>query len=103
MSIVPMAQATLASAARRFIEERIDSLTAISTVFTSEATMLESLLSLTSEQRSIAREGKMLGVFASIEVARLAAEGRRFEYMARELDEFSAMVSSGVADIQIEG
>jgi hypothetical protein len=64
-------------------------------VFTSEAKMLETLLSLTTEQRFIAREGETLAVLASIEVARLAAEGRRFEYMARELAEFSAMVSSG--------
>ena len=100
-SIVPVAQA-LASSARRFIEERIDSLAAISNVFTGEATMLENLLSLTTEQRSIAREGKTLGVLASIEVARLAEAGSRFEYMARELDEFSAMVSLGAAEVRTE-
>jgi hypothetical protein len=98
-SIVPVAQA-LASSARRFIEERIESLAAISNVFTGEATMLENLLSLTTEQRSIAREGKTLGVLASIEVARLAAAGSRFEYMARELDEFSAMVLLGAAEVR---
>jgi hypothetical protein len=101
VSIVPSARA-LASSARRFIEERIDSLAAISTVFTSEAKMLETLLSLTTEQRFIAREGETLAVLASIEVARLAAEGRRFEYMARELAEFSAMVSCGAAEVQSE-
>lgn len=68
VSIVPSARA-LASSARRFIEERIDSLAAISTVFTSEAKMLETLLSLTTEQRFIAREGETLAVLASIEVA----------------------------------
>ena len=100
-SIVPMTH-LLASSARRFIEERIDSLAAISTVFAGEAAMLEDLLCLTTEQRSIAREGKTLAVLASIEVARLTTAGRRFEYMARELDEFSAMVSCGAGEVRTE-
>ncbi|WP_348263379.1 hypothetical protein P8935_02220 [Telmatobacter sp. DSM 110680] len=98
-STVPMARA-LASSARRFIAERIDSLAVINDASTNETGMLENLFSLSAEQRSIAREGKTLGVLASIEVARLAGTGKRFEYMARELDQFSAMVLSGVAEVQ---
>jgi len=100
-SIVPMAR-RLDAAARCFIEERIESLAALSNVFTEEAKMLENLLSLTAEQCSIAREGKTLAVLASIEVARLGASALRFEYMARELDEFSSMVSSGAEEVRIE-
>jgi hypothetical protein len=100
-SIVPVAH-RLDVSARRFIEERIESLAAISNVFTNEAKMLENLLSLTADQRSIAHEGKNLGVLASIEVAGLGAAGRRFEYMARELDEFSAMISSGTEEVRTE-
>ncbi len=100
-SIVPTARALNASA-RCFLEERIESLAAISNVFTNEAKMLENLLSLTSDQRSIAHEGKTLGVLAGIEVATLGAAGRRFEYMSRELDEFSAMVSSGTDEVRTE-
>jgi hypothetical protein len=100
-SIVPTAR-TLDASARCFLEDRIESLAAISNVFTNEAKMLENLLSLTADQRSIAHEEKALGVLASIEVARLGASGRRFEYMARELDEFSAMVSSGTGEVRTE-
>ncbi len=100
-SIVPMARA-LGAAARHFIEERINLLSAISDGFTNETKMLEDLLSLTSEQRSIAREGWALRVLATIEAAQLAGAGGRFECMARELDEFSAMVLSGAAEVQTE-
>jgi hypothetical protein len=100
-TIVPMARA-LDEAARRFIAERVKSIAAIGTVFTSEAEMIENLLTLTAEQRSIAREGRTLGVLASIEVARLGADGHRFEYMARELDSFSGMVSSGAAEVRTQ-
>ena len=98
-SIVPTAQASAVSA-RNFIKDRIGSLAAISDGFTNEGQMLESLLALTKEQHSIAREGWVLRVLASIEAARLAGAGRRFEYMACELDEFSAMVLSGASEIQ---
>ncbi len=100
-SIVPTAQA-LALSARNFIEDRIRSLAAISGGFTNEAQLLEKVLALTKEQRSIAREGWALRVLASIEVARLGGTGCRLEYMARELDEFSAMVSAGASEIQTE-
>jgi hypothetical protein len=56
VSIVPMAR-ELASSARCFIEERVDSLAAISIVFTGESKMLEKLLSLAAQQRSLGREG----------------------------------------------
>ena len=100
-STVPMAR-MLDSASRRFIAARIESVAAIGDVLTGEAGMIENLLTLTAGQRSIAREGRALGVLASIEVARLGAEGRRFGYMARELDEFSAMVSSGADEVRAE-
>lgn len=100
-SIVPMAR-TLDAAARRFSAERVQSIAAIGTVFTGEAGMIENLLTLTAGQRSIAREGRTLGVLASIEVARLGADGRRFGYMARELDEFSAIASSGAEEVRAE-
>jgi hypothetical protein len=100
-SIIPMAR-MLDAASRRFIAERSESVAAIGTVFTSEAVTIENLLTLTAEQRSIAREGRALGVLASIEVSRLGAEGCRFGYMARELDRFSAMVSSGADEVRTE-
>ncbi len=101
VSIVPMANA-LAASARRFIDERIDSLATVDTLFCSEAKMLETLLSLTGEQRSIAREVWILRILAGIEVGRLAGEGSRFETMAQELHEFSIMVSSGAGNVQAE-
>lgn len=100
-SIVPMAR-MLDAAARRFIAKRVESIAAIGTVFTGEADMIENLLTLTAEQRSIAREGKTLGVLASIEVGRLGADGRCFGYMARELDEFSVMGSAGAEEVRSE-
>lgn len=100
-SIVPTAR-MLDAAAGRFIAKRVESIAAIGTVFTGEAGMIENLLTLTAEQRSIAREGKTLGVLASIEVGRLGTDGRCFGYMARELDEFSAMGSSGAEEVRSE-
>jgi hypothetical protein len=100
-SIVPMAR-VLDAAARRFIARRVESIAAIGTVFTGEAGMIENLLRLTAEQRSIAREGKALGVLASIEVGRLGTDGRCFGYMARELDEFSETGSSGAEEVRSE-
>jgi hypothetical protein len=100
-SIVPMAR-MLDAAARRFIARRVESIAAIGTVFTGEAGMIENLLRLTAEQRSIAREGKALGVLASIEVGRLGMDGRCFGYMARELDEFSETGSSGAEEVRSE-
>ena len=94
-ALIPAVQG-LESAARRFIAVRLDSIAAIDGVFADEAGMIDNLLSLTVEQRSIAREAKALGVLASIEVGRLGSDGRRFGYMAHQLNEFSAMVSSGV-------
>jgi hypothetical protein len=79
-SLVPMAR-KLDQAARRFIEKRIESITAISTVFGSEARILENLSTLAKEQCSIAHEASSLGMLASIEVARLGAPGRQFAYM----------------------
>ncbi|MGA8740045.1 MAG: hypothetical protein WB561_02540 [Terracidiphilus sp.] len=100
-SLVPMAR-KLDQAARRFIEKRIESITAISTVFSSEAGILENLSALAKEQCSIAREASSLGMLASIEVARLGAPGRRFAYMASELNDFANTVSSGAADARNE-
>ena len=93
-SIVPMVR-RLGEAARGFLEQRDQSLSAVGVVFGNEANMLESLSVLATEQRSIAREAKALAVLANIEVSRLGEQGSRFEYMARELNEFSMMVSSG--------
>lgn len=93
-SIVPTVR-RLGEAARGFLEQRNQSLSAVGVVFGNEANMLESLSVLATQQRSIAREAKALAVLANIEVSRLGAPGSRFEYMARELNEFSTMVSSG--------
>ena len=98
-SIVPMVR-RLGEAASCFIEQRVRSLSAISVVFGNEAEMLENLSALTTEQRSIAREGKTMAVLASIEVARLGAAGGSFEYMARELNEFSTTVSWGAEEVR---
>jgi flagellar biosynthesis/type III secretory pathway protein FliH len=97
--MVPLTE-RLGAAAREFLSERIASLSVVADVFVREGAMLEKLGTLTRDQGRIAREGKALAVLAAMEVARLGATGEGFEYMARELNEFSQMVTLGAAEVR---
>jgi hypothetical protein len=98
-AIVPMVE-RLSAAAREFITERIQSVSTIADIFTSESVMLERLGGLTRDQKSMASESRALGIVASIEVARLGEAGEGFDYMAHELDDFSRMILSGAEEVR---
>lgn len=98
-SVAPTVE-RLGAAARQFLEERIGSVSQVAGVFANEAAMLERLDVLTTSQRAIAREARSLSVLAAVEVARLGDLGLGFEYMARELDQFSSAVMAGTDGVR---
>ena len=83
----------LGMASRAFVQARLQATGGILETVSAEAQLLEQLSELTRGQRSIARETRILSVLTHIEVARLGDSGGGFQYLARELDEFSREVS----------
>lgn len=79
----------LGSATQQFIAERLQATTGILETVTSEAKLLGRLPHVASRQTAIAFEIKSLSVLTNIEVAHLGDEGERFQYLARELVDFS--------------
>ena len=90
---------TLGREAGMFIQERLRASGGIRKIVTSEAKSLGDLSLLTRNQRSIARETQMLSVLTNIEVARLGDSGTGFEYLARQLDDFSQSVANNTKEL----
>lgn len=97
-SILPKVQ-SLGVAARRFIRDRLDATAGILETANAEVKLLDRLSELTRGQRSIARETQTLSVLTNIEVARLGQLGAGFQYLARELDDFSASVTKSTKEL----
>lgn len=97
-SMLPRVQA-LGAAAKDFIHERLQATSGVLEMVASEDRMLEQLAQLTRSQRSIARETQTLSVLTNIEVARLGTLGSGFEYLARQLDEFSRAVAQDTKEL----
>lgn len=89
--VLPRAQA-LGSAARHFIGERLQATTGILGTVTTEVGLLRQLSRVAGAQEAIALEIKALSVLTNIEVARLGTIGSGFQYLARELADFSKSV-----------
>jgi hypothetical protein len=87
-SILPKVQ-TLGAAARRFIGDRLQATTGIVQTVATEVKLLRQVSLVTGSQTAIAFETKALSVLTNIEVARLGAVGADFQYLARELADFS--------------
>jgi len=87
-SILPKVQA-LGAAARNFIGERLQATAGILEAVATEAKVLGQLSEVTSQQAEIALKTKALSVLTNVEVAHLGAPGAGFQYLARELAEFS--------------
>lgn len=83
---------TLGAAARTFIAERLEATTGILETVTTEVKLLRQLTDVAESQEAIALEIKVLSVLTNVEVARLGAIGVGFQYLARELAEFSKSV-----------
>ncbi len=90
-SVLPKVQA-LGAAAAHFIAERLQVATGILQTVSTEADLLHQLSGVASSQEAIALEIKVLSVLTNIEVARLGAVGTGFQYLARELAQFSRSV-----------
>lgn len=97
-SILPKVQA-MGATAKDFIQERLQTAAGTLELVTTEAKSLDRLSQLTRNQRSIARETQMLSVLTNIEVARLGESGAGFEYLARQLDDFSKSVAKDTKDL----
>jgi hypothetical protein len=92
-SALPKVQ-TLGAAARRFIGDRLQATAGILETVTREVKLLRRLSQVTRGQAAIALETKALSVLTNIEVARLGAVGAGFQYLARELADFSKSVTA---------
>lgn len=93
-AIGPVAEC-LGTAARKFLADRMGSVSSVGESFARETAMLERLGGLTAKQHAIAREARTLSVLAAVEVARLGSAGQGFECMAQELAEFSTTIQTG--------
>jgi hypothetical protein len=90
---------SLGEEVKSFIQQRLCATTEILETAAAEASLLERLSHLTRGQRSIARETQVLSVLTNIEVARLGELGKGFEYLARQLDDFSQSVAQGTKEL----
>lgn len=80
---------TLGVAAKQFVSERLQSTSGILSTVTAETGLLNQLSQVTESQASIALKIKILNVHTKIEVAHLGTVGAGFDYLARELADFS--------------
>jgi hypothetical protein len=90
-SVLPQVQA-LGGEAKRFLGERLKATTGIVETVSKEVQLLRQLSRVASSQEAIALEIKALSVLTNIEVARLGNVGAGFQYLARELADFSQTV-----------
>jgi hypothetical protein len=97
-SVLPKVQ-TLGAAARHFIAERLQATTGILETVATEVKLLHRLSLVAGGQEAIALEIKALSVLTNIEVARLGSVGAGFQYLARELADFSKLVSKDTQDL----
>jgi hypothetical protein len=97
-AVIPKVQ-TLGAEAKRFIAERLRATDTILETVTREVQLLHQLSHVTRSQAAIALETKALSVLTNIEVARLGAVGVGFQYLARELAEFSKSVSADTQEL----
>jgi uncharacterized coiled-coil DUF342 family protein len=97
-SLLPRVQ-TLGGAARNFIDGRLHATAGILETVTAEVRLLHQLSLVTRSQEAIAAEIKALSVLTNIEVAHLGTVGAGFQYLARELADFSKSVSADTREL----
>jgi hypothetical protein len=97
-SVLPRVRA-LGAAGKNFIRERLAATEGILATVTAEGVLLERLGGLTRGQKAMVRETEMLRVLTNIEVARLGEVGAGFQYLARELDDFSRSVAQSTGEL----
>lgn len=97
-SLLPRVQ-RLGGAARTFIDGRLQATAGILETVTEEVNLLHQLSLVTGSQEAIAVEIKALSVLTNIEVAHLGTVGAGFQYLARELADFSKSVSEDTREL----
>jgi hypothetical protein len=91
-SVLPKVQ-SLGQAARRFIGERMHASSGILETVATEVKLLRQLSRVAGGQEAIALETKALSVLTNVEAARLGSVGAGFQFLARELADFSKALS----------
>jgi len=97
-SVLPKVQ-SLGAAARQFIAGRLQATAGILETVATEVGLLRQLSQVARGQQAIALEIKSLSVLTNIEVARLGNVGDGFQYLARELAEFSKSVTKDTKEL----
>lgn len=97
-SVLPSVQA-LGIAAKQFVSERLESTSGILSTVTAETELLSQLSQVTESQASIALKIKILNVHTKIEVAHLGTVGVGFDYLARELADFSRALALSTEEL----
>jgi hypothetical protein len=91
-SVLPKVR-VLGVAAKQFVSERLQSTSGILSTVKAETELLNQLSQVTESQVSIALKIMILNVQTKIEVAHLGTVGAGFDYLARELAEFSRVLT----------
>jgi hypothetical protein len=97
-SVLPNVQA-LGGTAQQFVGERLQATSGVLDTVTTETHLLRQLSRVTESQAKIALEIKILNVHTKIEVAHLGTVGAGFEYLARELAEFSQSLAHSTDEL----
>jgi hypothetical protein len=97
-SVLPNVQA-LGAAAKQFVGDRLQATSGVLDTVTTETKLLSQLSQVTESQAKIALEIKILNVHTKIEVAHLGTVGAGFEYLARELADFSQSLAQSTDEL----
>jgi hypothetical protein len=89
----------LGAAAKGFVDDRLKATAEILDTVTAELELLHKLSMVTDGQAKVAAQIKMLNVHTKIEVAHLGAVGASFEYLARELADFSMTLARNTEEL----
>jgi hypothetical protein len=85
--------------AKQFVGDRLQATSGILKTVMTETELLRQLSELTESQAKIALEIKILNVHTKIEVAHLGSVGVGFEYLARELADFSLSLAKSTDEL----
>jgi hypothetical protein len=90
---------SLGLAAKQFVGDRLQATSGILDTVTMETALLSQLSQVTDSQAKVALDIKILNVHTKIEVAHLGSVGVGFEYLARELADFSTSLAHSTDEL----
>jgi hypothetical protein len=97
-SVLPSVE-TLGVAAKQFVGDRLQATAGILETATIEMALLKKLSRITDGQTAIAARIQLLDVHTKIEIAHLGSVGAGFEYLARELGDFSVSLARNTGEL----